>query len=463
MNIEQVMTQRFGYQTFRPGQKEIIDTLLSGESVMGMLPTGTGKSLCYQLPGYLLAGTVVVISPLISLMEDQVTQLQQLGERKTVALNSLLSMPEKQYVLKNLSNYKFVFMSPEMFLAEKTQQALTKTKIAFVVVDEAHCVSQWGVDFRPEYLKLSDGIRRLNQPLILALTATATPEVRQDIQKLLFTETVKEVVYSVDRPNVSLFVEIGDKRDRLTAMISQLPGAGIIYCATRKHVEQLYELLKDQERIAYYHGGLTGQERRMLQQQFIAGELRILIATNAFGMGVNKNNIRFVIHYDLPASPEDYLQEIGRAGRDGKPSQAILLYDEGDEYVHQFLHQQSIDSRRLFEMKKQMTDLVLDDPLIQKWEELFPDQSQELIGLLERREAIRREQLQEMLSYIQLTSCRRKFLINYFGQKLENHPDDCCDNDGAQLSQDKTAGNSVVSAEDWPVILLKIFKKTTKD
>lgn len=463
MNAKQLLTERFGYTSFRPGQKEIIDTLLAKNSVLGMLPTGTGKSLCYQLPGYLLDGTVLVISPLISLMEDQVTQLQQLGERRTVALNSLLSMSEKQFVLNHLSTYKFIFMSPEMFLADKTQLALSRINIVFIVVDEAHCVSQWGVDFRPEYLKLSEGIRFLKQPLILALTATATPEVRQDIQRLLFPQPVKEVVYSVDRPNVSLFVETGEKQERLLGMLPELSGAGIIYCATRKHVEELYELLKHQEKIAYYHGGLTGQERRMLQQQFIAGELRILIATNAFGMGVNKNDIRFVIHYDLPSSPEDYLQEIGRAGRDGQSSQAILLYNEGDEYIHQFLHQQSVDSRRLFEIKKQQEDLVLDDPLIQKWEELFPDQSQELIGLLEQREKIRKTQLQEMLTYIHLTTCRRKYLVNYFGQELEKQPKDCCDNDGAALKRTEKVSSSPVFSEEWPDILLKLFKKTMKD
>ncbi|MGG5316586.1 RecQ family ATP-dependent DNA helicase [Enterococcus sp. AZ072] len=463
MNAKQLLIERFGYPSFRPGQKEIIDALLVGESVLGMLPTGTGKSLCYQLPGYLFEGTVIVISPLISLMEDQVTQLQQLGERKTVALNSLLSMSEKQYVLEHLSTYKFIFMSPEMFLSDKTQQALERIKIAFIVVDEAHCVSQWGVDFRPEYLKLSEGIRFLNQSLILALTATATPEVRQDIQQLLFSQTVKEIVYSVDRPNISLFVETGEKQERLLELLPKLSGAGIIYCATRKHVEELYERLKKRERIAYYHGGLTGQERRMLQQQFIAGELRILIATNAFGMGVNKNDIRFVIHYDLPSSPEDYLQEIGRAGRDGQFSQAILLYNEGDEYIHQFLHQQSVDSRRLFEIKKQTADLVLDNPLIQKWEKLFPNQSQELIDLLEQREKIRKIQLQEMLTYIQLTGCRRKYLVNYFGQQLGNQPKDCCDNDGASIKTAEESPEPIIFSEEWSVILLKLFKKTMKD
>ena len=188
MELKQVIKKKFGFDGFRPGQQEIIETLLAGDSVLGMLPTGTGKSLCYQLPGYLLEGTVVVISPLISLMEDQVTQLQRLGEKRVVALNSLLTSWEKQWILNQAHTYKFIFMSPEMFLSPSVQQTLKAIKLAFVVVDEAHCISQWGIDFRPEYLKLSEGTSFIEAPFVLALTATATPAVRKDIQRLLFNE-----------------------------------------------------------------------------------------------------------------------------------------------------------------------------------------------------------------------------------------------------------------------------------
>ncbi|MGO3727612.1 MAG: RecQ family ATP-dependent DNA helicase [Enterococcus viikkiensis] len=459
MELTKLLKEKFNYDQFRPGQREIIETLLSGESVLGMLPTGTGKSLCYQLPGYLLDGTVVIISPLISLMEDQVTQLQRLGEKRAVALNSLLSTWEQQWVLSRLHQYKFIFMSPEMFLNPNVQKTLQKAQLALIVVDEAHCISQWGIDFRPEYLKLSEGIAFIGGSLVLALTATATHEVRKDIQRLLFTtKQAAEFIYSVDRPNIRFFVYQTEKFKKLQELVTNLSGAGIIYCATRKKVEELYQAFKGQQAIAYYHGGLTGQERRMLQQQFLAGELRILIATNAFGMGINKDNIRFVIHYDLPDSPENYLQEVGRAGRDGGPSQAILLYEDGDEYIHHFLQEQTNQSKKLFEIKQKINDLVLEDPLIKKWEQFFPNEEQELMGLLNQRGMTKKIQLQKMLDYIATTNCRREFLVAYFDETLKQKNPDCCDNDGAILTFKEVSTNNNVGRLEWQEIIQKIYK-----
>lgn len=457
MELTTLLKEKFNYNEFRPGQREIIEALLSGEPVLGMLPTGTGKSLCYQLPGYLLEGTVVVISPLISLMEDQVTQLQRLGEKRTVALNSLLSTWEQQWVLNRLSHYKFIFMSPEMFLNSNVQKTLQKNKLALIVVDEAHCISQWGIDFRPEYLKLADGINFIGGPLVLALTATATKEVRKDIQRLLFTtKQAAEFIYSVDRPNIRFFVYQSEKFKKLQELVANLAGAGIIYCATRKKVEELYQAFKGQQAIAYYHGGLTGQERRMLQQQFLAGELRILIATNAFGMGINKDDIRFVIHYDLPDSPENYLQEVGRAGRDGGPSQAILLYEDGDEYIHHFLQEQTNQSKKLFEIKQKIDDLVFEDPLIKKWEQFFPNEEQELMGLLNQRGMTKKIQLKKMLDYIATSDCRREFLVAYFNETLKEKNSDCCDNDGAVLTFNQVKTDNSAGRLSWQEIIQKI-------
>jgi len=463
MDLTELLKTKFNYDQFRPGQQEIIETLLTGNSVLGMLPTGTGKSLCYQLPGYLLEGTVIVISPLISLMEDQVTQLQRLGEKRAIALNSLLSSWEKQWILNEAHRYKFIFMSPEMFLTPNVQKTLQAMTLSFVVVDEAHCISQWGIDFRPEYLKLADGIKNVGVSLILALTATATRTVRQDIQRLLFNDKAQEFVYSVDRPNISFFVYQEDKKKKLHELVESLSGSGIIYCATRKKVEELYHALKEKHAVAYYHGGLSGQERRMLQQQFLAGDLQLLIATNAFGMGINKDNIRFVIHYDLPDSPENYLQEVGRAGRDGRPSQAILLYEEGDEYIHHFLQEQTNQSKKLFEIKQKMTDLVFEDPLIKKWEQFFPNQESRLLDLLSQRGTTKKLQLQKMLDYISTTNCRRDFLVSYFDETLCDKNPNCCDNDGANLAV-KTSQKLVLETSfHWQKIFQKIFKNDVKD
>ncbi|WP_137664094.1 RecQ family ATP-dependent DNA helicase [Enterococcus hulanensis] len=463
MELIELLKTKFNYNQFRPGQQEIIETLLKGNSVLGMLPTGTGKSLCYQLPGYLLEGTVIVISPLISLMEDQVAQLQRLGEKRAVSLNSLLSSWEKQWVLNEAHKYKFIFMSPEMFLTPNVQKTLQAMKLSFVVVDEAHCISQWGIDFRPEYLKLAEGIKNAGASLILALTATATRAVRQDIQRLLFDDKAQEFVYSVDRPNISFFVYQEDKNKKLQELVESLNGSGIIYCATRKKVEELYHALKQKHAVAYYHGGLSGQERRMLQQQFLAGDLQLLIATNAFGMGINKDNIRFVIHYDLPDSPENYLQEVGRAGRDGRPSQAILLYEERDEYIHHFLQEQTNQSKKLFEIKQKMSDLVFEDPLIKKWEQFFPNQESRLLDLLSQRGTTKKLQLQKMLDYISTTDCRRDFLVSYFDETLSDKNPNCCDNDGANLAV-KTSQKLVLETSfHWQKIFQKIFKNDVKD
>ncbi|MBX8937338.1 ATP-dependent DNA helicase RecQ [Enterococcus gilvus] len=463
MELTELLKTKFNYDHFRPGQQEIIETLLRGDSVLGMLPTGTGKSLCYQLPGYLLEGTVIVISPLISLMEDQVAQLQRLGEKRAVSLNSLLSSWEKQWVLNEAYKYKFIFMSPEMFLIPNVQKTLQAMKLSFVVVDEAHCISQWGIDFRPEYLKLAEGIKNVGVSLILALTATATRAVRQDIQRLLFDDKAQEFVYSVDRPNISFFVYQEDKNKKLQELVESLNGSGIIYCATRKKVEELYHALKQKHAVAYYHGGLSGQERRMLQQQFLAGDLQLLIATNAFGMGINKDNIRFVIHYDLPDSPENYLQEVGRAGRDGRPSQAILLYEEGDEYIHHFLQEQTNQSKKLFEIKQKMSDLVFEDPLIKKWEQFFPNQESRLLDLLSQRGATKKLQLQKMLDYILTTDCRRDFLVSYFDEMLSDKNPNCCDNDGANLAVKTSQKLVLETSSHWQKIFQKIFKNDVKD
>ncbi len=342
MELIDELRKRFGFSSFRPGQEEIIQALLQEQNVLAVLPTGNGKSLCYQLTGYLREGIVVIVSPLLSLMEDQVTQLQKQGEKRVVAYNSLLSKSEKAYVLQHLAEYKFLFLSPEMLTQKELLNVLQRQKIGLYVIDEAHCVSQWGVDFRPEYQQLGVIGKRLGSPVTLALTATATTVVQQDIEKVLFVLPPQVVRHSVNRKNISLFVrKTEDKDEELATLMKQANGSMIIYCATKKEVERLYQLYRGSFSVGYYHGGLDASQRRQLQLQFSQNKLQFLVATNAFGMGIDKPDIRTVVHYDLPDSLENYVQEIGRAGRDQQPSKAILLYKKNDERIHYFFNQLS--------------------------------------------------------------------------------------------------------------------------
>lgn len=458
--LEETLHKYFGYDTFRIGQKEVVESVLQGNDTLAVLPTGTGKSLCYQLSGYLLDGLVVIVSPLISLMEDQVSSLQKTQEKRVIALNSLLTKEEKRFVLRKLNQYKFLFASPEMLLQPEVLQALERCKIALLVIDEAHCVSQWGIDFRPEYRQLQRVKKRLKDPVTLALTATATKLVRNDIAATLLKENLNEIVYSVDRPNIALFVrETDDKFATLEETLKHFSGSGIIYCATRKNVEELYGLLKNRWNVGYYHGGLEANQRKVLQQQFSSGQLQLLIATNAFGMGINKPDIRFIIHYDLSDSLESYIQEIGRAGRDGQQSYAILLYQQGDEYVHHFFSQITQKERegleRLFAHQQEETT-----PLQEKWQNQAQVIGEEaVLQLLTQNEEMKKQRLQNMLSYIFSTGCRRERLLVNFEEELGVIPDQCCDLHGAQLPDPETPRAAMATVDHWQEILLKLFKE----
>lgn len=473
MNLEKALFQYFGYQTFRSGQKEIISSLLNDKSTLAILPTGTGKSLCYQLTGYLKEGLVVIVSPLISLMEDQVSQLQKKGEKRVIAFNSLLSKEEKNYVLARLSSYKFIYFSPEMLVQKEIIQALKFAGVSLFVVDEAHCVSQWGVDFRPEYRQLGEVQKQLGKPLTLALTATATPQVKEDIQSVLFQEEPTVVSESVNRNNIALFVQqTEDKQAAIQEILSKMSGSGIIYCATRRQVEQLYQELRNDFSVGFYHGGLEPSQRKQLQQQFLTNKLVILIATNAFGMGIDKADIRFVIHYDLPDSMENYVQEIGRAGRDQQNSRAILLYQTGDERVHYFFNQMTNEERLGLESYLLSEGVSKEDlsEIQQKWlaEIQQEENSERVFTRIKNKEVQRVEQLQKMLAYVQTTTCRREYLVNYFDETLEHKTANCCDNDGASyLIEEKSADLGVEQSQEglanWETILLRLFKEKKTD
>ncbi|MDK4211600.1 RecQ family ATP-dependent DNA helicase [Enterococcus mundtii] len=463
MDLLDPLKQYFGFSSFRQGQEEIISTLLNQKDVLAILPTGNGKSLCYQLTGYLQEGMVLIVSPLLSLMEDQVGQLQKRGEKRVVAYNSLLTRSEKQYVLAHLSEYKFVFVSPEMLQQPEVLHALKQQKISLYVVDEAHCVSQWGIDFRPEYQSLGRVAKELGSPTTLALTATATRPVQEEIEHILFRAKPALVKHSVNRENISLFVFHTDEKDQqLRQLMARADGAMIIYCATKKEVERLYQLLHKDYAVGYYHGGLDASQRRQLQQQFSKNQLQFLIATNAFGMGIDKADIRYVIHYDLPDSLENYMQEIGRAGRDQRPSSAVLLYRPGDEGIQYFFQQLSKEQRHIFEehLLDGQTEASQFDEIQQKWLMLVNEMQSPDTWLLQlkKQEHVKIKQLQQMLAYIHITSCRRERLMDYFGETLKEKPKKCCDRDGASLFLSETGHTSpTVEATDWQTILLNLF------
>jgi ATP-dependent DNA helicase RecQ len=462
MKLEAALQHYFHYDSFRKGQKEVVSTLLSGQNTLAVLPTGTGKSLCYQLTGYLRDGLTIVISPLISLMEDQVLSLLRIGEKRVIALNGTLQAQEKEFILKHLDKYKFIFLSPEMLLQEQVLSSLQRQKIGLFVVDEAHCVSQWGVDFRPEYRNLSEAQHRLGNPLTLALTASATEKVRTEIKEVLLTATATEWVYSMDRPNIALMVrEPEDKLSELRQILSQQLGPGIIYCATRRQVETLYEELQAEFAVGYYHGGLESNQRRMLQQQFLDNQLQFLIATNAFGMGINKSDIRLVVHYELPDSLENYMQEIGRAGRNGIQSYGVLLYQTGDERIHHFLQRTTQEARETFEVRLQYQAMASLSEIQEKWlQQTKREGTEQFLAHLKRNEEEKWLKLQQMLAYIHHDGCRREYLLQYFEESLTEIPDECCDFHGCLLPEksvevEKKAKEMI----NWQDILLKMFKE----
>ena len=397
---ESILQRVFGYSAFRGGQEALIDAQLQGRDAFGIMPTGGGKSLCYQIPALLLEGVTLVISPLISLMRDQVMALKNAGVAAAY-INSSLTPAQIRLVYRNIQSgmYKIIYVAPERLLTDGFLEAIQARKVSLVTVDEAHCISQWGQDFRPSYLKIVDFLNIFTpRPVVSAFTATATETVRQDIAQILQLRDPLRVVTGFDRPNLRF--EVQRPKQKLPALIDLVQQrrdkAGIVYCATRKAVEEVCENLQLNGIAATrYHAGLPDEERRDNQEDFLYDRKTVMVATNAFGMGIDKSNVSYVIHYNMPQSLESYYQEAGRAGRDGAEAECILLYAPGDVQTAKYLIQHPALSGEL---------------------------SQEE---LEQKQRLDLERLDVMVNYCKTQECLRGYILDYFGQEHESFCGNC--------------------------------------
>ena len=487
-DLLRVLHEHFGFESFRPGQEDAIRRVLAGESLLVVMPTGSGKSLCYQLPAGLLPGVTLVVSPLIALMKDQVDSLASLDALPATYINSSLTPGEQRERLAGVrqNRYRLVYVAPERFRVESFAGALRDVAVSLLVVDEAHCISEWGHDFRPDYLHLRHVRPGIGSPPVLALTATATPRVQDDVVEQLAAPDMARLVTGFDRANLALHVRYaGDdagKQRHLRELLGELEGTGIVYVGTRQQAEEVAEVAGacTGETVEFYHGGMPAQERTRVQEAFMGGALRIVAATNAFGMGIDKADIRFVLHYTVPGSIEAYYQEAGRAGRDGDPARCVLLYAAQDRALQEFFIRTNFpkepellavfDALRhaaggqgaarvpnealeadlglhsatlrvaLHELERMGAIRRRPDPgaemdVAVATDQISPDALRKVRREHQHIRSIRQNQLAAMVRYAEANECRRRLLLRYFGDPAELHPaPECCDNCAAALA-----------------------------
>ena len=408
-----MLKEHFGHDSFREGQERLIDAVLSGRDVFGIMPTGGGKSICYQVPAVVMDGIALVISPLISLMKDQVAALKQVGIRAAY-INSSLTLVQQRAVNRNMraGEYKIVYVAPERLMGEGFVALSQELDISMVAVDEAHCISQWGQDFRPSYLKIIEYLNKLpDRPILAAYTATATPQVGEDIKRILRLRDPLCVVTGFDRPNLSFEVLNPSHKLRELYMVldKHRNQSGIVYCTTRKAVEHVTdELCGAGFAATRYHAGLTDDERRVNQDDFLYDRKTIMVATNAFGMGIDKSNVSFVIHYNMPKSIEAYYQEAGRAGRDGEKAECVLLFSAGDITTAKYLINNSEENN---ELSAEERKIIMQQDL---------------------------RRLNEMIGYCKTTACLRGYILNYFGQEHSSYCTNCSNCRSKYLIRDIT-------------------------
>lgn len=417
------LTRYFGYRDFRAGQQFIVESVLQGRDALGVMPTGAGKSMCYQIPGIVMPGLALVVSPLVSLMGDQVRALIEAGVRGSY-LNSTLTPGQQRTVMKRAveGTYKIMYVAPERLADPVFREFVSQVEVPLIAVDEAHCVSQWGQDFRPSYLAIREFIESFEKrPIVVALTATATERVRNDITALLGLRDPAEIVTGFDRPNIRFGVERLEpkqKRARIAGYIAEHPReSGIIYCSTRKDVDALTEWLGQQGISATrYHAGMPAAHRQESQRRFIDDDALVMVATNAFGMGIDKSNVRYVIHYNMPKSIEAYYQEAGRAGRDGEPSECLLLWSDGDIATCRYFIEEGGGNDELSEEEVQ------------------------------RVKSAQRRMLDGMVGYCRTTGCLRRYILDYFGEDSHN------EEGAASASSAESCGNCSNCLGDFDAI-----------